>query len=96
MAQTGDVKVRITAEVDELHNRWGVRLRYLGGWRPWRAFITHGVMQLGESGSTTYASRTPEAALRKALRTIAKLAPNDHPDRIVISVTRDENWRTSA
>lgn len=97
MAAVGEVKVKITGDAtdlrDALHNKWTVRLRYLGGRRPWHAFITHGVMRLGECGSTTYASRTPEAALRKALRTIAKLAPNDHPGRIVIDVRRDEDWQ---
>ena len=73
-------------------DQWTIRIRYLGGWRPWHAFITQGIGRLGEPGSGTYASRTPEAALRKAMKTVAKIAPNEHPNQIVVDVVVDRGW----
>lgn len=52
---------------------WEIRLLYLGGRKPWSAFITHGTGHVGEPGSTTYASKRPEGAVRKALKAIAKM-----------------------
>ncbi len=74
------------------NNDFAVRLHYYGGLRPWHAFITQGATKLGESGSTTYASRTPEAALRKAMKMVAKIAPDSHPERITVKVEADHSW----
>lgn len=74
---------------EDVANHWNVRLHRHGGWLPWHAHITHGIAMLGEPGSTTYASRTPHRACQKAMRTIAKVAPEDEPGEIRITI---EGW----
>ncbi len=74
---------------------WLIEVRDGGrGRRPWRAYITWGVMEVGEIGSTRYPSRTPEGSLKKALRTVAELAAESHSDKIEIhiEVTPDSAW----
>lgn len=53
--------------VINLHNR-------NGGLRPYWATITHGIAHLGEPGSGVYSSRTKRACIRKAMRTISRIA----------------------
>lgn len=48
-----------------------------GGHRPHWATITHGIAHLGEAGSTVYASRSKRACIRKAMRTITRIASQD-------------------
>ncbi len=74
--------------------RFVLRVRRLGGWRrPWCTFITHGIGQVGESGSTTYPARTPEASARKAMATVASIATTRHLSPITVEiVVEGDGW----
>jgi hypothetical protein len=70
-----------------------LRVRRLGGRRPWHTFITHGFAQLGEPGSTTYGARTAEASARKAMRTVAAIATARHLPTITVEFAiEDDGW----
>lgn len=77
--------------IDNAH--FTLRVRRLGGPRPFGTFITQGVGIVGESGSTTYAARTPEGSVRKAMRTVASIAAAQHLSPITIEVRAEgDRW----
>lgn len=61
-----------------LDDKYVIRLRNRnGGLFPWSASITKGIAILGEAGSSTYSARTKRACIRRAMRTVSRIASSD-------------------
>jgi hypothetical protein len=80
--------------LDDLDSRFYVKVRRLGGPRPWHAFVAQGFGCVGEPGSTTYAATSPERSFRRAMRTVSRLAADRHLARFTVRIEVEEDgWR---
>jgi hypothetical protein len=66
-----------------------IRVWRTTGVRKYHAALTHDVMHVGE---TTYPSWTPEAAVRKVMRTIGLIVARDHLSEFSIRIDFKDGW----